>query len=769
MTDPRTEIVPTRRDDLEIEGMHCAACAARIERRLSKHAGVAAASVNFATKTATVSYDERAVDLATLAQRVDELGFKARPAATFDGSLVPEEHGHGDGARSIEPPALSSARVQRTRLIVGAAFALPVLVLAMSHGVVGWLRGDWTLWVQAACTTAVIAICGLPFFRAAWRGVRSLSFGMDLLVVLGAGAAYAYSLAVTLGAAWLIGGSHHGTPHVYYEAAAVVLVLVSLGRYLEARATQRTTEAIGRLVKLQPQVARVVREGREVVASVETIEPGELVLVRPGEQVAVDGEVVAGESSVDESMLTGESAPSDKRPGMATFSGTLNTNGAMTIRVTRRTGSTMLRQIVRLVREAQGDKLPIARLADRVSGVFVPVIIAIAAATFITWWAIAPADERIPMALTTALSVLIIACPCAMGLATPTAIMVGSGRAASLGVLIRSGAALEAAHRVTTVVLDKTGTLTLGRLQVTEVMPAGHVSEGELLALAAAAELQSEHPLARAVVAEAAARGVHVPKAQGFRAHAGQGVEATVDGRVVRIVRVEDAAEHTRAPGPLAELITALEHAGRTVAAVMVEREFNGVIAAADTLRPEAPDAVAGLLRRGLRVLLVTGDNPRTAAKIAQEAGIHDVRAHALPADKAAVISDLQRQGERVAMVGDGINDAPALAQADVGIAMASGTDIAAAAADITLLRTDLRAIGDAIDVSRATIRTIRQNLFWAFAYNVVSVPLAAGVLYPLTGWLLSPMVGSAAMALSSVSVVLNSLRLRRASISFRR
>ncbi|MCC6856759.1 MAG: copper-translocating P-type ATPase, partial [Microbacteriaceae bacterium] len=597
---------------------------------------------------------------------------------------------------------------------------------------------------------------------------------------MGTGAAYLYSLAATIWPGFFAGvsGAAAHAAHtegtmggmvmvpVYYEAAAVIIVLILLGKYFEARATGRTSAAIKKLIGMQAKTARVMRDGTEQDVPIESVVVGDRVLVRPGEKIPVDGKVESGQSAVDESMLTGESVPVEKAAGDSVFGATMNTTGALRLVATKVGADSALQQIVRLVQEAQGSKAPIARLADNISGVFVPIVIAIALATFVVWWFASPVDSRLSMALVTAVSVLIIACPCALGLATPTAIMVGTGRGAEKGILIKGGEALETAHKLTAIVLDKTGTITHGKPAVTDIIPAaaGPLDESELVRLAASAEQHSEHPLAAAIVREAAARGLSLTEPIGFQAVVGHGVEATVDGHVVLVGKAALLAQRS-IRSVLAEKAAGLAALGRTPMYVAVDGREAGIIAVADTVRPESKDAIATMHALGLRVVMMTGDNQRTAEAVASQVGVDVVFADVLPRDKADKVKALQAEGHVVGMVGDGINDAPALAQADVGLAVGTGTDVAMESADITLMRGDLRAVPQAIALSHATMRTIRQNLFWAFIYNVVGIPIAAGVLFPFTGWLLSPIIASAAMAFSSVSVVLNSLRLRSARV----
>ncbi|HEV3471364.1 MAG TPA: copper-translocating P-type ATPase [Pyrinomonadaceae bacterium] len=602
---------------------------------------------------------------------------------------------------------------------------------------------------------------------------------MNTLIAVGTGAAYLYSAAATFAPGFFAGAAGAGaaagmegmegmgatpTPPVYFEAASVIIALILLGRLLESRAKGRTGEAIRRLMGLQAKTARVVRDGREQDVPVEEVLAGDTVVVRPGEKIPVDGVVVAGRSAVDESMLTGESLPVEKSAGSEVFGATINKAGLFRFRATKVGRETALQQIVRLVEEAQGSKAPIARVADRVSGVFTPVVICVAVATFVVWFVAAPEEARFTTALVNFVSVLIIACPCALGLATPTAIMVGTGKGAEHGVLVKGGESLETAHRLDTVVLDKTGTITEGRPALTDVVPAGAVlGAEELLRLVASAERGSEHPLGEAVVRGAAERGLALAEVSDFKAVAGHGVEAEVEGRRLLVGNLKLMRERGVETGDFEARAEALAAEGKTPVYAAVGGRFAGLLAVADRVKPESAEAVAEMRRLGLEVVMITGDNRRTAEAVAREVGITRVLAEVLPEGKAGEVRRLQEEERRrVAMVGDGINDAPALAQADVGIAIGTGTDVAMEAADVTLIRGDLGGVVTAVALSKATIRTVKQNLFWAFVYNAVGIPVAAGVLYPLTGWLLSPVIASAAMSLSSVSVVANSLRLRR-------
>ena len=732
-----------------VRGMHCAACVGRVERALTAVAGVESASVNLATEQATVAFDPARTDLVRLRAAVAAAGYEL---------AEPQREPLPGGAVDRERAAREAAeRRERLKFVVGAVLAAPVLLGSMAD-VLPWVPALLqNPWLQLVLTTPVQVWVGWQFHRGFVHDLRYRTATMSTLVSIGTNAAYLGSVAVTL---WPHAFVRHGAM-TYYEVCAVVITLVVLGRWLEARARGRTSEAIRRLMTLAPRTARVIRDGVESDVSTAEVQVGDFVRIRPGERVPVDGVVIEGASTVDESMLTGESLPVEKSPEAKVFAGTVNRTGAFVFRAARVGSETTLARIIKLVADAQGSRAPIQRLADRVAAVFVPIVLVIAALTFVAWWVVGPEPAGL-LALTNAVAVLVIACPCAMGLATPTAIMVGTGRGTEFGVLIKSAAALELLHRVDTIVFDKTGTLTVGRPVVTDVIPIAPATEDEILALAAAAEQASEHPLGEAIVARAKERGLALPPIVEFATVPGQGIDAmTTEGRVLLGNRTLMAARGIDV-GPLAARVRGLAAEGKTAVHLAFAGRLLGVIAVADVLKPNAPRAVAALKQLGVSVAMLTGDDRVTAEAIARQAGVDRVLAEVLPEDKAREITTLRAEGRRVAMVGDGINDAPALAQAEVGIAMGSGSDVAIDAADVTLMRGDLDGVVAAIELSRRTIRVIRENLVWAFGYNTVLIPVAAGALYPVWGVQLSPILAGAAMAFSSLSVVTNSLRLKR-------
>ena len=829
----------SERVDLPITGMTCAACARRIERKLSKTPGVHQAGVNFATLRATVEYDPQSTNVSKLIEAVKDVGYgtagtarvcfivddSARPSGTSRllekrlnslGGVVSasfnlgtmevraeylpqsievrkirrmiEELGYrvrevsgsgGDEAAQDSEQAAREAEYKglRRKFWFATLLSLPVLVIAMSHGRISLLNFSGINYLQLALTTPVVFYSGWQFYRGAWAAFRHRAADMNTLIAVGTGAAYLYSVAATIfpnffsaqaNSAAMPGmsGMSASESPVYFEAASVIIALILLGRMLESRAKGRTGDAIRRLIGLQPKTARVVRDNHERDIPVEEVLTGDIILVRPGEKIPVDGVVIEGSSAVDESMLTGESLPVEKAKGAEVFGATLNKTGSFKFRATKVGSDTALQQIVKLVGDAQGSKAPIARMADVISGIFTPLVILIAIATFVTWFVLAPEPTRFTMALLNAVSVLIIACPCALGLATPTAIMVGTGKGAENGVLIKGGESLEIAHRIQTIVLDKTGTITRGEPALTDIVRLDgldKISDEELLRLAASAERGSEHAVGAAIVESAQERGLTLSDASNFQAIAGRGIEADVGGHHLLLGNSRLMIERNIALDGLKDRAVHLASEGKTPMFITVDNRPAGIIAVSDEIKPESKEAVEAFKRIGLEVVMITGDNRPAAEAVARRVGIKRVLAEVLPEGKSLEIKRLQQEEKKVVgMVGDGINDAPALTQADVGIAIGTGTDVAIEASDITLIRSDLRGVVTAIALSRATIRTIKQNLFWAFIYNIIGIPIAAGLLYPFTGWLLSPIIASAAMSLSSVSVVTNSLRLRR-------
>jgi Cu+-exporting ATPase len=746
---PASEIV-----SFPVEGMTCASCVNRITRYLAKVDGVQEANVNLATESATVRFDTATTDVAALAAAVEAAGYVARVDAIG-----------ADATATEDEPSFADRHLAdlRRRLVFASALTVPLLIGLARMTILPGLPELFTNpWFQLALTTPVQFYAGWPFYRGALNALRHRAADMNTLVAVGTSAAYGYSVAAIafpgfFRAAGL--GMDGAALPLCFDTAAAIVTLILLGRFLEARARSHTSEAIRALIGLAPRTARVVRAEAELDIPIEDVVRGDILLVRAGERIPVDGLLQDGRSAVDESMVTGESMPVGKKAGDEVIGGTLNGSGSFSYRATRVGADTVLSQIVRLVQEAQGSRAPIQRLADAVTGVFVPVVLATAAVTFAAWFVLGP-QPAFNLALVNTIAVLIIACPCALGLATPTSIMVGTGKGAENGVLFRNAEALERLHKVRAVVLDKTGTLTEGKPRVTDIVRVdGAPAEDELLGLVAAAERGSEHPLGEAIVRHARERRLETVVATSFEAVAGQGVRATVAGREVVVGR---PAFLTLDGSSLSEAAERLASAGKTPVFVAIDGRAAAVIAVADTLKAGSAAAVAELHRLGLTVVMLTGDNETTARAIAAEAGVDRVVADVRPDEKAAKVRALQAEGQPVAMVGDGVNDAPALASADVGIAIGTGTDVAIESAAVTLMSGDLRGLVTAIALSRSTMRNIKQNLFWAFAYNVVLIPVAMGVLYPFAGILLDPILAAAAMALSSVTVVSNALRLRR-------
>ncbi|HUS69249.1 MAG TPA: heavy metal translocating P-type ATPase [Anaerolineae bacterium] len=723
--------VATATIDLPITGMTCANCVQNVERALRKVDGVLRADVNLASERASVEYVPSVVGLEALKRAIEDAGY---------GVILVEDEMQ---AEDVEARAREEEiRRQRHLLIVGLIFTIPTFVLSMGMDLHLLPHFDWSKYILLALATPVQFYVGRQFYRGTWKSLKQRSAGMDTLIAMGSSAAYFYSLAAT----FLISG------HVYYETAAMIITLIILGKYLEAKAKGRTSEAMKRLLGLRAKTARVIRDGQEIDVPVQEVLVGDLVVVRPGEKIPVDGAVAEGRSSVDESMITGESLPVAKEVGDEVIGATINKTGSFKFQATKVGKDTVLAQIVRLVEQAQGSKAPVQRLADRVAGVFVPAVIGAAVFTFLAWFLIGGASlER---SLINMVAVLVIACPCALGLATPTAVMVGTGKGAERGILIKSGESLERAGTLDTVVLDKTGTITEGQPRVTDVVALGSITEDEVLRLSASAEKGSEHPLGEAIVEGAEAQGLALDEAQDFEAVPGQGIVVSLNEKKVLLGNRTLMQNHAVGLGLAEEEVDRLQSEGKTTMLLALDGKVAGIIAVADTVKEGSVEAVARLHDMGLQVVMLSGDNQRTARAIADQVGIDRVLAEVLPEDKAQEVKKLQDEGHVVAMVGDGINDAPALAQADIGMAIGTGTDVAMEVGDIVLMRGDLRGVPQAIQLSRKTMGTIKGNLFWAFAYNSAGIPIAAlGILVP---WM-----AAAAMAFSSIFVVSNSLRLR--------
>lgn len=795
---------------LPITGMTCANCVATVERNIKKVNGVQSANVNLSSERATVEFDPQLTGLNDVIERIERAGYGV---ATGEADLLIRNMSDDNDARQIEkkvsilegvlqarvnlttdqvsikyiPTIISQAEIrraiksagydtvetggdaedveaqarqaeiaeQRRLLVIGLVFTIPLFTLSMA-GDFGLLpmsvsHAPWMRWVMFALATPVQFYVGWQYYVGAYKSLRNGTANMDVLVALGSSAAYLYSISITIGS---IPG------HVYFETAAVIISLIKIGKYLEARAKGRTSEAIKKLISLRAKTAHIIRDGNEIDVPVDDVRVGDLVIVRPGEIIPVDGTVIEGHSSVDESMLTGESLPVEKSPGIPVIGATLNKLGLLKFEATKIGRETTLSQIIRLVEEAQGSKAPIQKLVDKISSIFVPAVIVIALITFFAWYFIAPAlpvnteINHFTRALIRMVAVLIIACPCAMGLATPTAVMVGTGKGAEMGVLIKSSEALERAGHITTVVLDKTGTITRGEPSVTDIFVRDY-SENELLHLAASLEKGSEHPLGEAIVAEAGNRSITLSQPDQFQAKAGQGVEGIVESHHISIGSPRLLSGRHISLDGFTEMVNDLQKEGKTVVAIVIDNILKGILGIADTVKPESKSAIQKLHNMGLQVTMLTGDNTQTAKAIAQQVGIDHALAEIMPGDKSAEVKKLQEAGEIVAMVGDGINDAPALTQADVGIAIGTGADVALASAPIVLISGDLRGVTRAIALSRKILSVIRQNLFWAFFYNIILIPIAA------LGFL-NPMFAAAAMAFSSIFVVTNSLRLRK-------
>ncbi len=733
-----------------------------LENHLGKLRGVANASFNLGTMEVRVEYLPGSTDVKAIRAEIEDFGYR-----------VGEVKGGGGDAAAEDSEAKwreAEYRDLKRKFWVAAVLSLPILVIVMSHGRIELFNFPGVNWLQLFLATPVVFYSGWQFYRGAWAAFRHRAADMNTLIAIGTGMAYVYSIAATVAPQFFApassGGSMPGMENmagvpVYYEAASVIIALIVLGRLLEARAKGQTGEAIRRLLGLQAKTAKVVRDGREVDIPVEEVVPEDVVIVRPGEKIPVDGMMTEGSSAIDESMLTGESLPVEKKAGDEVFGATINKTGSFRFKATKVGKDTVLQQIVKMVQDAQGSKAPIARLADVISGIFTPIVICIAIATFVIWFVAASPEIRFTMALVNFVSVLIIACPCALGLATPTAIMVGTGKGAENGVLIKGGEALETAHKMSAIVLDKTGTITKGEPSLTDVVAADGTNENDFLQTVASAEKLSEHPLAEAIVRGAENRNLTFEKVENFNALEGRGIEASVGGKSLLLGNLRVMTERSISLNGAQATAEKLATEGKTPMYAAIDGKYAGLVAVADTIKPEAKDAIAAMQKLGLEVVMMTGDNKRTAEAVAREVGITRVLAEVLPQDKANEVKKLQAEKKIVGMVGDGINDAPALAQADIGIAIGTGTDVAIEASDVTLIKGDLRGVVTAIALSKATIRTVKQNLFWAFIYNTLGIPIAAGLLYPFFGILLSPILASAAMSFSSVSVVVNSLRLR--------
>jgi Cu+-exporting ATPase len=732
--------VVSEKAEFSITGMTCAACSTRIEKGLNKLEGVTKATVNLALETASVEYSPSQIAPQDITQRVEKLGYGAK--------LKSEEKEEEQSYREKE------INKQKGKFWFSFILSVPLLWAMVSHftftSFIPLPHMLMNPWVQLALATPVQFVVGKQFYVGAFKALRNKSANMDVLVALGTSAAYFYSLYSSLKS---LGSSAH-TAQLYYETSAILITLILLGKLFEANAKGRSSEAIKKMMGLQAKTAVVLRDGAEVEIPVEEVQKGEVIFIKPGEKVPVDGEIIEGQSALDESMLTGESVPIDKNIGDKVIGATLNKNGFLKIKATKVGRETALAQIIKVVEEAQGSKAPIQRLADYISGIFVPIVVGIALLTFFVWYIWIVPGEFAP-ALEKLIAVLVIACPCALGLATPTSIMAGSGRAAEFGILFKGGEHLEATHKVDTILLDKTGTVTNGTPELTDVRIAQGYKENELLQLVASAERLSEHPLAQALVAGIKNKGIEIQDPLSFEAIPGYGVRATVQKRELLVGTRKLMNQHKVNIDTALEEMTHLEREGKTAMLVALDGKYAGMLAVADTIKATSKEAVSRLKEMGLEVMMITGDNRQTAHAIAIQAGIDHVIAEVLPEGKAEEVKKLQQQGKKVAMVGDGINDAPALALADIGMAIGTGTDVAMEAADITLMRGDLMSIADAIEMSRKTISNIKQNLFWAMGYNTLGIPIAA------VG-LLAPWVAGAAMAFSSVSVVLNALRLQK-------
>jgi len=741
-----------KREMLKLEGMHCAACAQSIEKATGKLSGVYKSNVNFATEYLNIDYDENLLDRDTIIATVVKLGFNA--------SFEEERHANEDEFLKKKNDEI---RLLWKKFVISAIFSIPLLYISMGSmfgmpvpDVISPTSRPLNFAVIQLLLALPVVISGHNFYVVGFRSLVKRNPNMDSLIAIGTSSAFLYGLYAT----WMIyNGENHYVHSLYFESAAVILTLITLGKYFENVSKGKTSEAIKKLVGLTPKTARIIVDGNELEVAVKDVRQEDIVVVRPGERFPVDGEVVEGKTSVDESMLTGESIPVEKSLGDKLYCASINKNGFIKYRATRVGQDTAISQIIKLVEEAQGSKAPIARLADVISGYFVPIVMIIALVSGLGWYI---SGEGIRFSLTIFISVLVIACPCALGLATPTAIMVGTGKGAENGVLIKSGDALESAHKIDTVILDKTGTITQGKPIVTDIVGFGDFSQEEILQFAASAEYGSEHPLAEAIIKEAKEKDVQLKTAGDFDSISGFGIKAKIEDKNILMGNVKLMRNHKVDLNGSDIISEKMSMEGKTPMYVAIDGKMAGVISVADTVKPNSKKAIKMLKNMGITVVMITGDNEGTAKAIAKEVGIEKILSDVLPGDKADEVKKLQKKGNIVAMVGDGINDAPALAQADVGIAIGSGTDVAIESADIVLMRSDLMDVATAIQLSKSTIRNIKQNLFWAFGYNVIGIPVAMGILHIFGGPLMNPMFAGAAMSLSSVSVVSNALRLKK-------
>ncbi|MGI1658712.1 MAG: heavy metal translocating P-type ATPase [Desulfitobacterium sp.] len=734
---------------MKVEGMTCAACSKAVERVTRKLGGVSEANVNLATEKLTISYEPSLVSVSDIKRAIEKAGYKA---------IEEETTVDTDKERKEE-----ERHQLWKRFIVAAIFTVPLLYISMGHMlglmlpmVIDPMMNPLNFALIQLLLTIPVVIAGRKFFTVGFKSLFRGSPNMDSLIAMGTSAAVLYGLYAIV---QIYNGNTMYASQLYFEAAGTIITLISLGKYLEAVSKGKTSEAIKKLMGLAPKTALVVREGKEVIINIDEVEVGDVIIVKPGEKMPVDGEVIEGNTAVDESMLTGESIPVEKNAGDSIIGASINKNGTIKYRATRVGKDTALAQIIKLVEDAQGSKAPIAKLADVISGYFVPIVIGIALLSALAWYFIG--GESTVFALTIFISVLVIACPCALGLATPTAIMVGTGKGAEHGVLIKSGVALETTHKVKTIVFDKTGTITEGKPRVTDVLVANGITQSDLLQLAASAEKGSEHPLGEAIVKDAEEKGLEFKKLDAFKAIPGHGIEVDIEGKHLLLGNRKLMVESKISLENMERASDRLAEEGKTPMYIAIDNQLAGIIAVADTVKENSKKAIERLHGMGIEVVMITGDNTKTAEAIAKQVGIDRVLAEVLPQDKANEVKKLQTEGKKVAMVGDGINDAPALAQADIGIAIGSGTDVAMESADIVLMRSDLMDVPTAIQLSKSTIRNIKQNLFWAFGYNTLGIPVAMGVLHIFGGPLLNPMIAAAAMSFSSVSVLLNALRLR--------